>query len=194
VSPTQAQRREWTTTALLDAARDLFAEDGYAATSLDAVATKADVTKGAVYHHYDGKRQLFEAVFTREVEELTARLAAAYARKSDPWKALEAGCRAFLEACLEPVLQRIVLLDALAALGWERVRLREQSLLAAIERAIQRAIDAGRIAPRPPAPLASFLFGALCEMAMAVARADNPRVAERQAVAELSRIMDGLSA
>ena len=117
MSPTQAQRREATTTALLDAARDLFAEDGYAATSLDAVATKADVTKGAVYHHYDGKRQLFEAVFTREVEELTARLAGAYARNSDPWKALEAGCRAFLEACLEPALQRIVLLDALAALG-----------------------------------------------------------------------------
>ena len=194
MSPTQAQRREATTTALLDAARDLFAEDGYATTSLDAVATKADVTKGAVYHHYDGKRQLFEAVFTREVEELTAGLAAAYARNSDPWKALEAGCRAFLEACLEPALQQIVLLDALAALGWERVRRHEQGLLAAIERAIQRAIDAGRIAPRPPAPLASFLFGALCEMAMVVARADNPRVAERQAVAELSRIMDSLSA
>ena len=89
----QAERSEATTSALVEAARELFARDGFEATSLDAVAARAYVTKGAVYHHFDGKRQLFEAVFAREVEQLTATLAAVYARKKDPWDAFEAGCR-----------------------------------------------------------------------------------------------------
>jgi AcrR family transcriptional regulator len=194
VSPTQAERRAATTTALVDAARELFADDGYGATSLDAVALKAGVTKGALYHHFEGKRQLFEAVFEREVDRLATELAAAYARESDPWNALEAGCRAFLEACLEPRLQRIVLLDAFAALGWDGVRQREAGLLEALELGIERAIDAGRIDPRPAAPLASFVFGALCEVAMVVARAERPARAQREAVAELGRVMDSLSA
>ena len=73
---TQAERREATVGALVDAARELFAQDGFAATSLDAVAARANVTKGAVYHHFDGKRQLFEAVFAREVAKLTETLSA----------------------------------------------------------------------------------------------------------------------
>jgi AcrR family transcriptional regulator len=193
LSPTQAERRAATTSALVDAARELFAADGYGATSLDAVALEAGVTKGALYHHFDGKRQLFEAVFEREVERLTADLAAAYAAEEDPWEALEAGCRAFLEACLEPRLQRIVLLDAFAALGWDGVREREAGMLDALELGIERAIDAGRIPKRPAGPLASFLFGALCEVAMVVARAEQPARAQREAVAELRRIMASLA-
>ena len=99
---TQAERTEATTAALVDAARELFARDGYDATSLDAVAARAKVTKGAVYHHFEGKRQLFEAVFSREVERMTAPLSAAYVRKKDPWDAFGAGCRAFLDECLDP--------------------------------------------------------------------------------------------
>src|ERR1700754_5321049 len=83
---TQAERTEATTGALIDAARELFARDGYDATSLDAVAARATVTKGAVYHHFEGKRQLFEAVFSREVERLTAPLWTAYPRKKVPWE------------------------------------------------------------------------------------------------------------
>jgi AcrR family transcriptional regulator len=87
---TQAERTEATTTALVDAARALFARDGFDATSLDAVAARAGVTKGAVYHHFAGKRQLFEAVFSREVERVATPLAAAYGRKKDPWDAFAA--------------------------------------------------------------------------------------------------------
>jgi AcrR family transcriptional regulator len=190
---TQAERSEATTSALVDAARELFAEDGYAATSLDAVAATARVTKGAVYHHFASKRALFEAVFAREVERLRAALAAVYVRKKDPWDAFHAGCRAFLEECLEPGLQRIVLLDGFAAIGWEAMRRQEAPLLEAMEVAITRAVDAGRIAPRPAGPLAHFLFGALCEMAMIVARAKDQKAAQRTAVAELARVMDALA-
>jgi AcrR family transcriptional regulator len=190
---TQAQRTEATTTALVDAARDLFARDGYDATSLDAVAARVKVTKGAVYHHFEGKRQLFEAVFSREVERMATPLAAAYARKKDPWAAFGAGCRAFLDECLDPGLQRIVLLDAPAAIGWEGIRRLEAPLLEMMALAISRASDAGRIAPRRPGPLASFLFGALCEMAMIVARAEDQESAHREALAEIGRVLDGLA-
>ena len=190
---TQAERTEATTSALVDAARELFANDGYAATSLAAVAARANVTKGAVYHHFEGKQQLFEAVFTREVERMATPLVAAYARKTDPWDAFKAGCRAFLDECLDPDVQRIVLLDALSAIGWEQVRHLETPLLEMMELGISRAIEAGRIAPRPPDPLASFLYGALCETAMIVARADDQKAAHRQAVTEIGRILDGLT-
>lgn len=189
---TQAERTEATVAALVDAARELFAQDGYAATSLDAVAAKARVTKGAVYHHFSGKQQLFEAVFAREVDRLCAALPAVYASKRDEWDAFEACCRAFLEECLEPGLQRIMLLDALAAIGWEGVRRMEAPMMELMEIAIVRAVEAGRIAPRPAAPLAVFLYGALCETSMNVARADNQKAAHRRALAELSQVLQGL--
>ena len=190
---TQAERTEATTAALVDAARELFARDGYDATSLDAVAARANMTKGAVYHHFDGKRQLFEAVFTREVEQLATPLVEAYARKKDPWEAFKAACRAFLDECLDPELQRIVLLDALAAIGWEQVRRLEAPLLDMMQLGIAQAAEAGRISARPPAPLAHFLYGALCETAMIVARADDQKEAHREAVVEIGRVLDGLA-
>jgi AcrR family transcriptional regulator len=190
---TQAERTEATTAALVDAARELFARDGYDTTSLDAVAGRAGVTKGAVYHHFDGKRQLFEAVFSREIERITTPLAAAYTRKKDPWDAFKAASLAFLDECVEPGLQRIVLLDAPAAIGWEGIRRLEAPLLELMELAISRAVEAGRIAQRPPGPLAHFLFGATCEVAMIVARADDQNVAQRQAVTEIGRVLDSLA-
>lgn len=193
---TQAERTEATVSALVDAARALFAENGYEATSLDAVAARARVTKGAVYHHFEGKRRLFEAVFTREVERMAVPLAEAYqrayARKKDPWDAFGAACRVFLDECLDPGVQRIVLRDAFTALGWEEMRRLETPLLDMMEAAIARAVDTGVIAKRPPGPLAHFLFGALCETAMIVARATDQRSAHRQAVTELGHVLGGL--
>jgi AcrR family transcriptional regulator len=190
---TQAERTEATTAALVAAARELFARDGYDATSLDAVAARAGVTKGAVYHHFEGKRQLFEAVFGREIDHLTTALAATYSRKKDPWQAFTAASHAFLDECLDPALQRIVLLDAPAAIGWEGIRRLEAPLLDQMKLAISRAVEAGRIAARPVGPLAHFLFGATCEMAMVVARADDQKSAHRAARAEIGRVLDGLA-
>ncbi|MFZ0835387.1 MAG: helix-turn-helix domain-containing protein [Mycobacterium sp.] len=191
---TQAERREATVTALVETARELFARDGFTATSLDAVAAKVNVTKGAVYHHFDSKQQLFEAGFAGEVARLASLLPTVFARKRDPWDGFEAACRAFLEECLDPAVQRIVLLDAPAAIGWETMRRLEAPLFAMMESAITQAVEAGRIARRPAGPLAHFLFGALCEMAMVVARAEEQKAAHRQAVTELGRVMAGLAA
>ncbi|OBF21730.1 TetR family transcriptional regulator [Mycobacterium kubicae] len=189
---TQEERTGATTAAIVDAARQLFARDGYESTSLEAVAAATGVSKGAVYHHFDGKRQLFAAVFAREVERMAGPVTEAYARKRDPWDAFKAGCRAFLDECLDPDVQRIVVLDAFAAIGWEESRRLEAPLLEMMEVGIARAAEAGRIASRPSGPLAHFLFGALCETAMTVARSDDVKVAHRHAITEINRILTGL--
>jgi AcrR family transcriptional regulator len=193
MSPTQQERTEATTSALVDAARELFAEDGYAATSLDAVVAKAGVTKGALYHHFSGKRELFAAVFAGEQARLAEAIVAAYGTTEEPWEAFEAGAAAFVEACQEPGVQRIFLLDAPSALGWETIRRLEAGSLEMVQQGIRRAIDAGSIDQRPVEPLAHLLFGALCESAMVVARAPDQRKALRDSLAELHRLLGSLA-
>jgi AcrR family transcriptional regulator len=193
MSPTQQERTETTTTSLVAAARELFAKDGFAATSLDAVVAKAGVTKGALYHHFSGKRDLFAAVFAGEQAKLSEAIVEAYQRRQEPWEAFEAGAAAFVEACQEPGVQRIFLLDAPTALGWETIRQLESSSLGMMELGIERAIEAGSIETRPVKPLAHLLFGALCESAMVVARAPDQRAALDEALAELHRLLASLS-
>jgi AcrR family transcriptional regulator len=193
MSPTQKERTETTIASLVQAARELFAEDGYAATSLDAVVAKAEVTKGALYHHFSGKRDLFAAVFAGEQERLSEAIVSAYQRREDPWEAFEAGAAAFVEACQEPGAQRIFLLDAPSALGWETIRKLESGSLQMMDQGIRRAIEAGSIEERPVEPLAHLLFGALCELAMVVARAPDQRAALDEALAELHRLLASLS-
>src|SRR3954470_23366273 len=94
---TQRERSDATTGELIAAARELFARQGYAATSLDEIAAAANVTKGAVYHHFAGKRDIFRAVYEREQRRLAKIESQAYARKRDPWAGFHAGCLAFLE-------------------------------------------------------------------------------------------------
>ena len=194
MSPTQQERTEATTTALTSAARELFAQDGYAATSLDAVVASAGVTKGALYHHFSGKRDLFAAVFAGEQQRLIAEIGSAYGdeAEADPWRALTEGCVAFLEFTQDPGVQRIFLLDATAALGWERIRRLESESLALMELGIERAVEAGQIPPRPAGPLAHLLFGGICELAMVVARAEEGRRAQREAIEELRRLLEAL--
>jgi AcrR family transcriptional regulator len=194
VSPrTQLERREATTAALLEAGRELFAKDGFAATSLDAVVARAGVTKGALYHHYAGKTELFRAVFEKEQQELGLELSDVFARKRDPWEGVQAGCRAFLEHALDPELQRIMLIDAPGTLGFAEVREAEAPTRALLEEGLRRAMDAGRLEKRPVAPLAALLFGALCEAALTVARAEDQRTAQRAMVRELRRLFDVLT-
>ncbi|MEZ0339772.1 TetR/AcrR family transcriptional regulator [Mycobacterium sp. pV006] len=189
----QAQRTEATVGALLDAARQSFAEQGFDATSLAAVATRAKVTKGAVYHHFDSKAHLFEAVFGREIDRLAAALRTAYGGEDDPWDAFGAACRSFLEACLDPAVRRIVLVEAFSAIGWETTRRMEQPLMELMCAGIAAAVRAGRIEPRPAEPFAHFLFGALCETALTVAKADDRAAAHRRAVAEVDRVLGAVT-
>jgi AcrR family transcriptional regulator len=193
LSPTQQERSDATTAALVAAARPLFAADGYAATSLDAVVAKAGLTKGALYHHFASKRELFAAVFAAEQGRLGGAVVAAYAGETDAWRAFEAGAVAFVEACLEPGVQRIALLDAPSALGWETVRELESGALEMMKRGVERAIEEGAIGERPVEPLAHLLFGAICEVANLAARADDANAGARDGIAELRRVLRSLA-
>ncbi|MEV4544682.1 TetR/AcrR family transcriptional regulator [Micromonospora echinaurantiaca] len=175
---TQAERTEATTSGLVETAAGLFGRDGYAATSIDDVARAAGVTKGAVYHHFDGKIGLFRAVFVREEQRLVERLAAAAGGTADPWRAIRAGCAAFLDACLDPAVRQIILLDGPAVLGWQEVRrIEDDYLVALLRRGLERA-SGGNIEART-----HLLVGALCEAGLLLAR-------DPAAKAELRRELD----
>jgi AcrR family transcriptional regulator len=190
---TQEERSTETTNQLIDAAAEVFGERGFAKTSIDDINASTQLTRGALYHHFEDKADLFRAVFERKEAELVERIRREAARARDPWAAFEAGCVAFLEACLEPAIQRIVLADGPSVLGWEVVReIEARTTLALIEQGIRAAIDAGQLDARPVEPLARFLLGALSECAKAIARSAKPAATLRDVKAELGRILEGI--
>ena len=191
---TQAERSAATRAALVTAARELFAERGYAAVGTEEVCRRADVTRGALYHHFDGKRELFAAVYEEVERQLVERIAAsAMASAGDPMEALQAGAEAFLDACEDPAVQRIALLDAPSVLGWERWR--EIGLrfgFGLVQATLQAAIEAGQVESQPVGPLAHLLLGAIDEGAMLVARASDDGQTRAQVGASVARFLGAL--
>jgi len=193
---TQAARSEATRAALVAAARSLFAARGYARVGTEEIVRLAGVTRGALYHHFSDKRELFEAVYERVEAELAERIAtgALEANASSPLEAMQAGAEMFLAACTEPEAQRIVLLDGPSVLGWDRWReIAAEHGLGLIEATLQAAIDAGAIERQPVGPLAHVLMGALDEAAMLVARAEDPEATRREVTRTIERLLGGLS-
>jgi AcrR family transcriptional regulator len=196
VKRTQAERSEATRDALIEAARTLFAERGYAAVGTEEIVRAAGVTRGALYHHFDGKRDLFEVVYERIEVELAQRIAsgALSAGATEPLEAMRAGAEMFLRAATEPEAQRIVLLDGPSVLGWDRWReIAAEHGLGLIEATLQAAIEAGAIAEQPVRPLAHVLMGALDEAAMLVARAEDPELMRAEVGRTLDSLLGGLS-
>lgn len=190
------ERSEQTRQALLAAARSVFGEHGYEGTRLDQVTAAAGVTKGALYHHYAGKAELFAAVYETLEVELAARSAAAAVdvdAAGDPLLGLRRGMLAFLDACLEPDIQRIVLIDGLSVLGWEAwVELAQRHNLGLLESALAAAMERGVIAQGETRPLAHLLQGALVQAGMALARAEDSRAVRRATAAHLTALLEGL--
>ncbi len=189
VKSRQARNAEATRAALLRVARKLFTERGYGETPTEEVVRRARVTRGALYHHFRDKQDLFKAVLHEEQMKLAASIKTVTARQSDPWRALIAGCHAFLDACLDPAVQQILLLDAPAVLGWEGCHEADAMYyLEGVKALIQAAIDQRIIAPQPVDALARLILGALNEAAMLIAHADDEQAARR----DVSEVMDKL--
>jgi AcrR family transcriptional regulator len=192
---TQAERSDETTSRLIAAAQQLFGAEGYAATSIDAIAAAAGMTKGAAYHHFRGKAALFTAVFVREQEQVAARLEQAAAAEPDAWSALRRGCRTFLEHCLDPRFRRIVLLDGPAVLGWDTVRgIEYEHTLRVLRAGIAQAAAEGAMADGPLDVRAQMIFGGLCEAGMMLARSQDPERALAAVLAEAERLLGGVAA
>jgi AcrR family transcriptional regulator len=193
----QAERSEATRRALVSAARPLFAERGFAGVGAEEIVRAAGVTRGALYHHFDGKAGLFEAVYEEVEVELAERIAtgALQAGSAAPLEAMRNGAAMFLRACTEPEVQRIALIDGPSVLGWDRWReIGAAHGLGLIEASLQAAIDAGVIAPQPVRPLAHILMGALDEAAMVVARAEDPEAMRAEVSATIDSLLGALGA
>jgi AcrR family transcriptional regulator len=171
---------EATRAALLDEATTLFAERGYAGTSLEDVASASHVTRGAVYHHFASKQALFEAVLDRHEERATAEIAAAAATATDPWDAAMLALDAFLTQCCDPTYGRLVWLEGPAALGWHRWReCEEKYAYGIVERFINALIEGGYLENRAVDTQVRFAFWMLGGAGLALAEApeeDKPRL------------------
>ncbi len=196
MSRKQAERSEATRNELLRVARALFAEHGFADTPLDLVAERAGVTKGALYHHFKNKRELFQAVFEQLEGELCEKvIVAAAGAGDDVWEGLKAGVRAFLEAALDPACQRIVMLEGPSVLGWETWReIDERYGYGLTKASLEAAMDAGVLARRPVEPLARLFLAALSEAGIQIARAPNTREEMEQMSAAVMSILEAMRA
>ena len=173
----QAQRRAATSEAILDAARRLFGIEGFAATTMDAIAEGAGVAKGAVYHHFRTKEALFETVFELVSRDLVAEIDRTARAEKDVLAAMVAGTQHYFAATAKGPIGQIILRDGPAVLGWERWReIDARHFGGKMPRALTAAMEAGLIARQPVEPLARLLLGAVTEAAVACAgRADIAR-------------------
>lgn len=170
---------EATRAALLDQATALFAERGYAGTSLEDVASASQVTRGAVYHHFASKQALFEAVLDVQEARVSAEVTAA-ASTADPWDAAMLALDTYLTHCCDPVYGRLVWLEGPAALGWHRWRECEKDhAYGLVERFIRDLVDGRYLRDTAFDSLVRFSFWMLGGAGLAVAEAppeDKPRV------------------
>jgi AcrR family transcriptional regulator len=181
--------------ALVDVAERLFTEHGYSATSLDAIVAGADVTKGALYHHFSGKQAIFEAAFERVESRATAGIAQATEGHQDPWLKAQAGLRAFLDAVQEPGYRQIVISDGPSVLGHERYREQEERSTYAIVDEIVRAVLTDTEWDLDDAMLDTFtriFFGAMSAAGGSVAVSEDASTAALRVEAAIGFILAGL--
>ena len=190
----KAAQSEATRAKLVKVARRLFAKRGYSAVGTEEVVKKAGVTRGALYHQFEDKKDLFRAVFEQVESEvaqgITTRAAAA---TTDPIEALRIGARLWLDASVEPEVRQIVLLDAPSVLGWQEWReIVGRYGLGLLAAGLAAAMDAGAIERQPVMPLAHVITGAMDAAALYVAESDDPQAARKEMDPVLARLVETL--
>jgi len=197
MSPTRrAEHVADTRQALVDAARRLFTEQGYAATGTEEIVAAARVTRGALYHHFRDKNDLFRAVMEQVAREVAERLIEAElgAASDDAWTEVRDGLRAFLDLCVvTDDFQRIVLVEGPAVLGheaWDDLVAQHGSNLLA--QWLTRAIADGRIQPLPVPPVTRLLIAMIAESSIYIARAQDRAAARAEMGLVLDRLLSGL--
>ena len=188
------ERAAATRERLLGAARELFAERGYAEVGTEELVRAADVTRGALYHHFRDKKDLFRAVHEQMEGELVEEIGAKLAGIENAEVLLRAGIGSFLDAVMDPAVMRITLIDAPAVLGWAEWREIDAKYgLGLITAALNLAMETGYIERQPTEPLAHILLGGMGEAAMVIANADDPVAARAEVEPPLIAVLEGLS-
>ena len=180
--------------ALVDVAEVLFTEGGYAATSLDSIVAGADVTKGALYHHFSGKQALFEAAFERVEADASLAIHQALKGHRDPWAKATAGLRAFLAVVQEPRYRRIVIQEGPSVLGYERYREQEErSTFANVLEIVRAVLAAGDwdLDESLTHTFARIFFGAMSSAGEAVSSAPDVHAAAANVEIAIGFILEG---
>jgi AcrR family transcriptional regulator len=187
-------RGEATRVRLIEAARELFGERGYEATPIEAVLEASGVARGALYHHFPSKAELFDAVAEEVFAEIAERTAAAARGGEDTLEQVRAGSQAWLDMALDPAVQRIALLDPPTVLGWARWRgLDERHTLGGLRAGFRRLESEGRIPAGEGELFANMLLAALNEAALFIAGAGDQSAALATARGALDTLLDRLA-
>ncbi|MCD9573225.1 TetR/AcrR family transcriptional regulator [Pseudomonas protegens] len=181
---------EQTRARLIASARQAFARQGYAKTSMDDLTAEAGLTRGALYHHFGDKQGLLAAVVEQIDSEMDERLDAISAAASDPWQGFAQRCRAYLEMAQKAEIRRIVLQDARAVLGQRQPA--EEHCIDSLSRRLQALVEAGLITPAPSQALARLINGSLVDAALWIAAAEQPGQRLQQALQALELLLRGL--
>jgi AcrR family transcriptional regulator len=192
MSRRQAERSETTRKQLLGIARELFTQ-GYTETSVDDVVERAGVTKGALYHHFRTKRDLFRAVFEDIERELVEAVVVAADGAPDPLEGMRLGVGAFLKAAVDPAVRQIIFVDGPSVLGAETWReIDEQYGFALVKASLEGAMQLGLLQTRPVDPLAHLFLAALSEAAHQIARSDDQKAAIEEMNSALWALVESL--
>jgi AcrR family transcriptional regulator len=191
----RVEQGQATRAALIGVAIELFAANGYDGTAIPAVLDAAGVSRGALYHHFESKEALFEAVLQSVEAQATVKVTRAAGGATDPLDGLRRGCAAYLAMCRDPVVRQISLIDAPAVVGWERWReIDEQHAFGLVKAAIAAIAADGRVKPELVDVMAHMVLAALLEVALLVARADEGRMAIRRGQEAIDELLTALFA
>jgi AcrR family transcriptional regulator len=188
----QAERSAATVAAILDAARALFATKGFGETSIDDIGARARTAKGAVYHHFHSKEEIFERVFGRALADV-AEAVARSATGTDPLESMVAGTRVYLEQVTAPSVRRILLIDGPAILGWAKWREIDLRQFGEMTRAPLRQILGAQITERELEAVLHLLTGAITEASQIAASAHARRRRIDDLVGGLRILLSGLT-
>lgn len=192
VKTLRERQAEATRELLTSVARELFAERGYAATSVEEIIQRAGVARGALYHHFAGKEALFRAVYDAVQAETSARVVAAALAAPEPWAAVRAGLSAFLDACLQQEFRRIVVLDSVPVLSkdvWDGgIEHNELPML----RTVLAPLVERHLPGVAVEPLVHVALGGLYGAALYIARSAEPTSARAESDVVLDTLINGL--
>lgn len=189
----KAEQSEVTRAALVASARALFTEREYAQVGTEEIVRRARVTRGALYHHFEDKRDLFRAAHEQVEEEMVAAILAAMDGAGDPVELLVAGARRFLDLCMDPAWTQIPLIDAPSVLGWREWRETDMRHgLGLISAGLQGGMDEGALRVQPVRPLAHMLLASLGEAGLMVATAADPPATREEVETTILGMIDSL--
>lgn len=195
---TQADRTAATRAALVTAGRKLFAEHGYAGVGTETLVRDAGVSRGALYHQFGDKKELFAEVLADVEAGVAQRIANAMpggSEGADLVTVMTLALRAWLDACESPDVQRIVLIDGPSVLGWERWRaICQHHVLGLVESVLTQAAASGAMLPLPIRPLAHLLLAVADEAALYLNASADPTAAREDIEEIVSTLIRGLTA